>query len=344
MQDSAKKPILITGGAGYIGSHTVVELLQTNRSVVVLDNLQNSALEVVQRIQQITQQKINLVQGDVRDAQLLNSLFKEHNFASVVHFAGLKSVGESVDEPILYYQNNVVGSLNLFRCMAQNQCKNLVFSSSATVYGEPSSVPVTEDFPLSATNPYGQSKLMVENILRDLSMSDPAWRISVLRYFNPVAAHPSGLIGEDPQGIPNNLLPYIAKVAVGELEQLTIHGDDYATKDGTGVRDYIHVVDLAKAHIAALNSLESIAGCQAINIGTGRGYSVLEMIHAFERASGKKIAYQVGPRRAGDIASCFADPSKAEQELGWRAEADLEAMMEDHWRWQSTNPKGYATE
>jgi UDP-glucose 4-epimerase len=342
MQDSAKKTILVTGGTGYIGSHTVVELLQKEHRLVVLDNLQNSSSEVIARIKRITGQQVQFVQGDVRDAELLNALFAEHRFGAVIHFAGLKSVGESVDEPILYYQNNVAGSLSLFRCMAQNNCKNLVFSSSATVYGDPQTVPVTEDAPLSSTNPYGQSKLMIEHILRDLSASDPEWRISLLRYFNPVAAHPSGLLGEDPKGVPNNLLPYIAKVAVGELEQLTIHGNDYPTQDGTGVRDYIHVVDLAQAHVAALKALARSTGCEAINIGTGQGYSVMEMINAFEQASGKKIAFRIGPRRAGDIASCFAHPGKAEQVLGWRAKADLTTMMEDHWRWQSMNPQGYA--
>lgn len=341
MQQSLKNPILVTGGAGYIGSHTVVELLQAQRDVVVIDNLDNSCIKVMSRIAEIVGKAPTFIEGDIRDSELLTQLFKDYEFTAVIHFAGLKAVGESVSEPLRYYQNNVAGALQLVRCMAQFNCTNLVFSSSATVYGDPASVPIREDFPLAATNPYGHSKLMIENILRDLAAADPRWKVSILRYFNPVAAHPSGLIGEDPNGIPNNLLPYIAQVGVGKLPQLTVHGNDYRTADGTGVRDYIHVVDLAKAHLAALAGLADIDGCETYNIGTGKGYSVLEMIKAFEAASGQHIAYQVGPRRQGDIGSCYADAQRAARQLGWRAQLGLEEMMQDHWRWQSQNPNGY---
>lgn len=335
------KKVLITGGAGYIGSHTVVELINQKYEVVILDNFSNSSIKVLSKIKQITGVEPALIQGDIRDKLVTDELFEQHNFASVIHFAGLKAVGESVEKPLRYYQNNVQGSLCLFRTMADHGCFNLVFSSSATVYGDPESVPITEEFPLSATNPYGQSKLMVEEILRDLAAADKRWNISILRYFNPVAAHSSGLIGEDPNGIPNNLLPYISQVAVGRLEQLSVFGDDYDTPDGTGVRDYIHVVDLADAHINALQKLANLGGCRSFNIGTGNGYSVLEMINAFEQASGKTISYAIKPRRPGDISSCYADANLANNVLGWRAKFSLDQMMKDLWRWQSKNPDGY---
>lgn len=335
------KKILITGGAGYIGSHTVVEILENDLSVVVIDNLSNSSADVFARIKQITGITPELVEADIRDEETLTTLFEKHEFDSVIHFAGLKAVGESVQQPLRYYQNNVQGALSLFKVMAEQQCFRLVFSSSATVYGDPASTPITEDFPLSATNPYGQSKLMIENILRDLSVADPRWEISILRYFNPVSAHSSGLIGEDPNGIPNNLLPYIAQVGVGKLQQLSVYGNDYPTHDGTGVRDYIHVVDLAQAHLKALEYLSPEHGCQAYNIGTGHGYSVLEMIAAFEAASSATIKYHIEARRTGDIASCFANAEKAELALGWKAEYGIEQMMQDLWRWQSKNPNGY---
>ena len=335
------KKILVTGGTGYIGSHTVVALLEQGLTPVILDNLHNSSAAVVQRIEQITGTTPELVKGDIRDGALLTQLFSQHQFDAVIHFAGLKAVGESVAQPLRYYQNNVAGSLQLFTTMAQHQCQRIVFSSSATVYGDPASVPIREDFALHATNPYGQSKLMVENILRDLSIADAAWQVSILRYFNPIAAHPSGLIGEHPNGVPNNLMPYIAQVGIGKLKQLSIWGNDYATNDGTGVRDYIHVVDLANAHLKALQALNQTHACQAYNIGTGRGYSVLEMVAAFERASNKTIPYAIKPRRAGDIATCYADPSYSKKQLDWQAKYDLDKMMQDHWRWQLNNPNGY---
>lgn len=338
---SENSHVLVTGGAGYIGSHTVVELLANNQSVTIIDNLCNSSINVLDRVQELSRKRLEFVKGDIRDKQFLEAVFAARRVDAVVHFAGLKAVGESVERPLSYYQNNVAGSLNLFEVMATVGCEKLVFSSSATVYGDPASVPITEDFPLSATNPYGQTKLMIEEILRDLYQSNPSWQISILRYFNPVAAHPSGLIGEDPNGIPNNLMPYIAQVGVGRRSELTIHGNDYSTADGTGVRDYIHVVDLANAHLAALNALNKDHGCQAYNIGTGRGYSVLEMVAAFEKASGKTIAYSIGPRRHGDIAACYANPIRANSILHWQAQYGLEDMMKDQWRWQSKNPTGY---
>lgn len=336
-----KKKILVTGGVGYIGSHTVVELIEQGFEVVILDNLSNSSAAVLTRIEQITGVLPPLVEGDIRDYELLESLFKKNDFHAVIHFAGLKAVGESVDKPLDYYQNNVEGSLCLFQCMAAHKCYRLVFSSSATVYGDPQSVPITENAPLSATNPYGQTKLTIEQILRDLVDADPRWQVTILRYFNPIAAHVSGQIGEDPKGIPNNLLPFIAQVAVGKLQQLAVFGDDYETRDGTGVRDYIHVVDLAVAHMKALEGLTEGQGCQAYNLGTGEGYSVLEVIKAFEAASGRNINYRIEGRRSGDIASCYADTSLAKEKLGWQAEHGLERMMQDHWRWQSNNPNGY---
>ena len=340
MEQLANK-ILVTGGAGYIGSHTVVSLMELGFEAVILDNFSNSRPQSIARIEQITGAKLDVINADVRDEKALNKVFEENQFDAVIHFAGLKAVGESVEQPLRYYQNNVQGALQLLRVMSEHNCKKIVFSSSATVYGDPSSVPITESFPLNATNPYGQSKLMVEDILRDISSSDPDWQVSILRYFNPVSAHSSGLIGEDPNGVPNNLMPYISQVGVGHLDCLSVYGDDYDTPDGTGVRDYIHVVDLANAHIKALQALHAEHGCESYNIGTGQGYSVLEMVQAFEHASGQTIKYQVVPRRAGDIASCYADTQKSAQALGWVAEHNLDDMMRDVWRWQSQNPNGY---
>lgn len=340
MQQLTNK-ILVTGGAGYIGSHTVVSLIEQGFDVVVLDNFSNSQPEAIRRVEQITGVAVAVVKADVRDEKALHGVFEKYQFDAVIHFAGLKAVGESVEQPLRYYQYNVQGALHLLSAMNESGCKRIVFSSSATVYGDPSSVPITESFPLKATNPYGQGKLMVENILRDLSSSDPDWQVSILRYFNPVAAHPSGIIGEDPNGTPNNLMPYISQVGVGRLERLSVYGDDYETPDGTGVRDYIHVVDLANAHIKALQALNLKHGCQSYNIGTGHGYSVLEMVKAFERASGQVINYAIVPRRVGDIASCYADTQKSAEALNWVAEYDLDDMMRDLWRWQSKNPNGY---
>jgi len=336
------KKILVTGGAGYIGSHTVLALVEQGFTPVIFDNLSNSSESVLPRLEKLAGQPLALIKGDIQDYEFLKRVFGQHEFDAVIHFAGLKAVGESVEQPLLYYQNNVHGSLQLFRVMAEHQCKRIVFSSSATVYGDPASVPIKENFPLSATNPYGQSKLMIEDILRDLSVADADWQTSILRYFNPVSAHPSGEIGEDPNGIPNNLMPYIAQVGVGKLTQLSVWGNDYDTPDGTGVRDYIHVVDLANAHIKALQALDNKHACQAYNIGTGQGYSVLEMVAAFERASGVEIPLVVKGRRAGDIATCYADPEHSRSSLGWQADFGIDQMMEDHWRWQSNNPNGYS--
>ncbi|XCN74163.1 MAG: UDP-glucose 4-epimerase GalE [Candidatus Electrothrix aestuarii] len=336
--------ILVTGGAGYIGSHTCLELLESGHDVTVIDNLCNASREGLRRVEKLTGKKVSFFQVDLLDADALDSVFRQSEDATaVIHFAGLKAVGESVAKPLLYYQNNLTGTINLCQCMQRNGVKNMVFSSSATVYGDPASVPITEDFPLLAcTNPYGRTKAMIEDILRDLYIADNEWNISLLRYFNPVGAHASGEIGEDPNGLPNNLMPYISQVAVGRLEQLSVFGDDYPTPDGTGVRDYIHVVDLAKGHLCALEKLTENPGVVTYNLGTGRGYSVLEMIRAFEKASGKKVPYTITPRRQGDIAQCYADPSLAAQELGWKAELDLDAMCADTWNWQSKNPQGYA--
>ena len=333
--------ILITGGAGFIGSHALVELVEAGFELLVLDNLCNSTITSLKSVEQIIGKPVAFVEGDIRDRALLDSLFAQHTFQAVVHFAGLKAVGESVAEPLLYYDNNVHGSQVLLQAMQAAGVFNFVFSSSATVYGEPKLMPISETCPTrTPTNPYGRSKLMVEEILRDLAVADSRWRIALLRYFNPVGAHESGLIGENSKGIPNNLLPYITQVAVGKLPKLSVFGDDYPTPDGTGVRDYIHVVDLAKGHVAALNYLQNHAGVHTWNLGTGQGYSVLEMIQAFEQASGTKITYQVSPRRAGDIATCYSDPSKAKQELNWQAEKGLKQMMQDAWRWQQkiSNP------
>jgi len=333
--------ILVTGGAGYIGSHTVVELLVNGFDLLILDNLSNASPKVIGRIEQITGKRPNLVVGDVRDSCLLKQLFLEYPIDSVIHFAGLKAVGESVAHPMRYYENNVVGSLALFQAMTEAGIHRLVFSSSATVYGDPQSVPIREGFPLQATNPYGRSKLIIEDMLRDISHAEPRWRVALLRYFNPVGAHSSGLIGEDPQGIPSNLMPYVSQVAVGRRPELSIFGGDYPTHDGTGIRDYIHVVDLARGHLAALNALDRLAGAVPINLGTGRGYSVLDVLGAFERASGEKVPYRIVDRRPGDVATCYADPSMAKAVLGWSAEMDMAKMCEDSWRWQSTNPEGF---
>ncbi|MDR2874388.1 MAG: UDP-glucose 4-epimerase GalE [Methylobacillus sp.] len=326
--------ILVTGGTGYIGSHTVAELLGAGREVVILDNLCNSRADVVERITAITGEQPQFAQGDIRDAALLDHLFARHKFEAVIHFAGLKAVGESVEKPLEYYDNNVHGSMTLFGAMQRHAVKRLVFSSSATVYGDPATLPLREDAPLHATNPYGRTKLMIEQMLEDIARADPAWRIATLRYFNPIGAHASGRIGEAPNGTPNNLLPYIAQVAAGKLKQLSIFGDDYPTPDGTGIRDYIHVVDLALGHLKALNHLAAHSGLHVYNLGTGQGYSVLEILRAFERASGKTIPFQIVPRRPGDIASCYADASKAARELGWQAQCGLGEMCGDAWRWQ----------
>jgi len=336
------KKILITGGAGYIGSHTCVELLSADHDLVVVDNLSNSKFEALARVQQIAGRALAFHHVDVRDKQALREVFAQYDFDAVIHFAGLKAVGESVQQPLRYYDHNVGGAVALCEVMAEFGVNRLVFSSSATVYGEPHEMPIREDFPLGGTtNPYGASKLMIENILHDLQASDPSWRIAVLRYFNPVGAHASGLIGEDPNGIPNNLMPFIAQVAVGRREHLNIFGGDYATPDGTGVRDYIHVVDLAKGHLAALNYLSKTSGLLIVNLGTGKGLSVLEMVNAFQTACGIEIPYQIIDRRAGDVACCYADPKLANEKLGWRAELGLVEMCDDAWRWQSTNLNGY---
>ncbi|MBP0596922.1 UDP-glucose 4-epimerase GalE [Herbaspirillum sp. LeCh32-8] len=327
--------ILVTGGAGYIGSHTCVELIHAGYDVVVLDNLCNSRASVIDRVEQIAGRKPHFVQGDIRDPEVLDRIFNEYKIHAVIHFAGLKAVGESVAQPLRYYDNNVNGSNVLFEAMGRHGVKNIVFSSSATVYGDPASVPITEEFPLSATNPYGRSKLMVEQILGDLHKSDPSWRIALLRYFNPVGAHESGLIGEDPSGIPNNLLPFIAQVADGRRAALSVYGSDYPTTDGTGVRDYIHVVDLALGHLKTLRKLEDGPGVYVYNLGTGRGNSVLEMLAAFEKACGKTLPYQLAERRPGDIAMCYAATQRAQSELGWRAQRGVEAMCADTWRWQA---------
>lgn len=332
--------VLVTGGTGYIGSHTCVELINSGYELVVLDNLSNSSLIALERVEQITGKAISFIQGDICSVSDLERVFEQYKIKAVMHFAGLKAVGESVQQPLKYYKNNVLGTLNLLEVMQRSGCKKIVFSSSATVYGDPKEVPIKENAELHATNPYGQSKLMVEEILRDLYSSDNEWAITLLRYFNPVGAHSSGLIGEDPKGIPNNLMPFISQVAVGKRKELSVFGGDYPTKDGTGVRDYIHVVDLAKGHVKALQTMDE-SSLNTINLGTGQGYSVLDMVKAFEQASGCSIPYQITERRAGDISECYADSTLAKEILGWHAEKSLEDMCKDTWSWQSKNPEGY---
>lgn len=333
--------ILVTGGAGYIGSHTVLELLNSGNDVVVIDNLCNSSRESLHRVEALTGRSVTFYEADVCDRSALQTIFAQHAIDAVIHFAGLKAVGESTQIPLKYYQNNIAATLVLCEEMERAGVFRLVFSSSATVYGDPHTVPIQEHFPTSATNPYGRSKLMVEEMLRDIVAADPRWSVVLLRYFNPVGAHISGQIGEDPNGIPNNLLPYIAQVAIGRLKQLSVFGNDYPTPDGTGVRDYIHVVDLSLGHLKALQYIADRHGVFTFNLGTGQGYSVLEMVKAFEQASGRAVPYQVVARRPGDIAVCYAEPDLAAQELGWRAERGLPEMMADTWRWQSQNPNGY---
>ncbi len=333
--------VLVTGGAGYIGSHTCVELLQTGYEVVVVDNFYNSKPAVLNRIKELTQKTFTFYEADVRDKETLNKIFEKEHIDAVIHFAGLKAVGESVQVPLKYYDNNLISTLALLEVMNEFEVKNLVFSSSATVYGNPAKMPIKEDFPLSTTNPYGTTKLMLEQILQDVAKADTALNPVILRYFNPVGAHESGRIGEDPNGIPNNLMPYISQVAIGKLEKLNVFGSDYDTKDGTGVRDFIHVVDLAKGHVAALKKFDTPCGLQIYNLGTGQGYSVFEMLHAFERVVGKKIPYEVIARREGDVPVCYADPEKAVIELDWRATKNIDDMCADTWRWQQMNPNGY---
>lgn len=333
--------ILVTGGAGYIGSHTAVKLLDAGHNIIVVDNLENSKREAINRVEEITGKKLTFYETNLLHRKELKKIFDRHNIDAVVHFAGYKAVGESVAKPLKYYHNNITGTIVLCNVMRKYEVKNIVFSSSATVYGDPDEVPIKEDFPITATNPYGRTKLFIEHILRDLHISDEGWNVALLRYFNPVGAHESGRIGEDPNDIPNNLMPYITQVAVGKLEKLSVFGDDYPTHDGTGVRDYIHVVDLADGHLKALNKLEEDPGIVTYNLGTGQGYSVLDVIKAFEKASGQDIPYEIADRRPGDVASCYADPAKAEKELGWKAERDLLDMCRDSWRWQRKNPKGF---
>jgi UDP-glucose 4-epimerase len=333
--------ILVTGGAGYIGCHTCIELLQAGYDLVVIDNYSNSQPEALKRVQELTGKDFTFYEVDLLDEIAVGEVFAKHTIEAVIHFAGLKAVGESVSKPLRYYHNNITGTLVLCAAMQQYGVKRLVFSSSATVYGTPEIMPITEDSPLSATNPYGSTKLMIERILQDLLVADPTWSIALLRYFNPIGAHSSGRIGENPNGIPNNLMPYIAQVAVGKLAELGVFGSDYPTVDGTGVRDYIHVVDLAQGHLKALNKVLNTTGIDAYNLGTGKGYSVLELVNAFEQAADCKVPYRIRDRRPGDVATCYADATKAERELGWKAERDIEQMCEDTWRWQSNNPNGY---
>ena len=334
--------ILVAGGAGYIGSHTCVELLNAGYDVVVVDNLVNSSAKVLERVEQITGKSVKFYEVDLLDKCALEEVFKKEKIESVINFAGLKAVGESVHKPLEYYHNNITGTLNLCFVMREFGVKNIIFSSSATVYGDPAFVPITEDCPKGKiTNPYGQTKSMLEQVLTDLHTADPEWNVVLLRYFNPIGAHASGLIGEDPKGIPNNLVPYIAQVAIGKLEALGVFGDDYPTHDGTGVRDYIHVVDLAVGHVKALKRFESNTGVSIYNLGTGHGYSVLDVLHAYEKACGKSLKYQIKPRRPGDIATCYCDATKAKEELGWVAERGIEEMCASSWKWQSMNPNGY---
>ena len=333
--------ILVTGGAGYIGSHTCIELIKSGYEVVVVDNLYNSSLESLKRIESLVDCNIPYHKVDIRDRVALTQVFEQYSIDGVIHFAGLKAVGESVEKPIEYYDTNVGGTFILADVMREFDCKTFIFSSSATVYGDPHTVPIKEDFPLSATNPYGRSKLMIEEFMQDVFLADDSWHIALLRYFNPIGAHKSGLIGEDPNEVPNNLIPYISQVAVGKLEKLSVFGGDYDTPDGTGVRDYIHVVDLAKGHVKALQALKDKSQMLIVNLGTGNGYSVLDMVKAFEKASGKNIPYKIVDRRSGDIATCYADPTYAKEKLAWKAEYELDEMCKDTWRWQSMNPNGY---
>jgi UDP-glucose 4-epimerase len=334
--------ILVTGGAGYIGSHTVIELLDAGETVIVYDNLSNSSEESLKRVTRITGKDVPFIKGDILDEEKLSSVFANNDISAVIHFAGLKEIAESVSNPLRYYENNVYGTQVLLRVMANHDVKRLIFSSSATVYGDPAETPIRENFPTGATtNPYGTSKYMVERILSDVCLADASWSVTALRYFNPVGAHSSGLIGENPSKVPANLLPYITQVAVGRLKELKVFGNDYPTHDGTGVRDYIHVVDLALGHLAALNKMDSATGYQVFNLGTGEKYSVLDMIKAFERASGKTIPYRIEARRPGDIAECYADPASAAEGLGWKAQLGIDDMMKDAWRWQSSNPQGF---
>lgn len=333
--------VLVTGGAGYIGSHTVIQLLENNKNVVIVDNFSNSNPIVLDRIKQITNKDFKFYEIDTTNQEELEIVFKENKIDSVIHFAAYKAVGESVAKPLEYYTNNIVNTLSVLNLMKKYDVKKFVFSSSATVYGDPHTCPITEDFPLSTTNPYGATKLMIEDMLRDISKADSTFNIAILRYFNPVGAHSSGLIGEDPNDIPNNLMPYVSQVAVGKLEQLSVFGNDYNTPDGTGVRDYIHVVDLANGHLKALDKLDTNCGLVTYNLGTGNGYSVLDMVKAFSEASGRNVAYKIVDRRPGDVAMCYADPTKANEELGWEAKYGIKEMCEDAWRWQSSNPNGY---
>lgn len=338
---SHSQTILVTGGAGYIGTHTVLQLLETNHDVIVIDNLSNSRREALTRVETLTGKEVTFYEGDILDRSLLEQIFLTHTIDAVIHFAGLKAVGESVREPLRYYENNVVGTTVLLEVMQAFDVKRIVFSSSATVYGLPDRTPIDESFPLRATNPYGRTKLMIEDMLRDVAVADTAWSIAILRYFNPIGAHASGQIGEDPFDVPNNLMPYITQVAVSRLDELNVFGDDYDTPDGTGVRDYIHVVDLANGHLKALDYIMDHTGAEAFNLGTGTGYSVLDLVKAFELESGRSIPYKVTARRPGDIAACFADPTKSKDVLGWEARHDVQTMCRDAWKWQSNNPNGY---
>lgn len=336
--------ILVTGGAGYIGSHTVVELLNLSKEVIIVDNFSNSNPIVLDRIRDISSKDFKFYNVDTTNSEELEIVFKENNIDAVIHFAAYKAVGESVAKPLEYYSNNIINTLTVLNLMKKYNVKNFVFSSSATVYGDPHTCPITEDFPLSTTNPYGATKLMIEDMLRDIAKADPSFNIAILRYFNPVGAHSSGLIGEDPNDIPNNLMPYVSQVAVGKLKKLSIFGNDYDTHDGTGVRDYIHVVDLAQGHVKALDKLKTNCGLVTYNLGTGNGYSVLDMVNSFSAASGQDVPYKIVDRRPGDVAKCYADPTKANNELGWKAQYGIKEMCEDAWRWQSNNPNGYAAE
>ncbi len=336
-----QEKILVTGGAGFIGTHTVIELIQAGHQVVVVDNLVNSNRKSLEVVERITGVEIPFYEADIRDTDTLRDIFKQEEPTGIIHFAGLKAVGESTRIPLAYYDNNIAGTVSLLKAMEENNCKNIIFSSSATVYGDPHTVPILEDFPLSVTNPYGRTKLMLEKILTDIYKADSEWNVVLLRYFNPIGAHESGDLGENPNGIPNNLLPYVTQVAVGKLEQVQVFGDDYDTEDGTGVRDYIHVVDLAKGHVAALKKIQKGSGLNVYNLGTGKGYSVLEIIQNMEKAVGRPIPYRIVDRRPGDIAACYSDPAKAKAELGWEAELGITQMCEDTWRWQSKHPNGF---